>query len=122
MRDVICNEAVLFRPYCGGVVTRTRNASEYMLVLALCLVTNINCPLPQQIRNVHWKFLNSYLKTSFLRRTTSRQQVTGKLTTTGKYTRSRQQVNGNGKTTGTLRGTGLMEFAQYRPSPTDLVG
>jgi len=31
--------AVLFRPYCGGVVTRTRNVSEYMLVLALCLVT-----------------------------------------------------------------------------------
>jgi len=30
--------AVQFRPYCGGVVTRTRNASEYMLVLALCLV------------------------------------------------------------------------------------
>jgi len=29
--------AVPFRPYCGGVVTRTRNVSEYMLVLALCL-------------------------------------------------------------------------------------
>ena len=28
--------AVPFRPYCGGVVTRTRNVSEYMLVLALC--------------------------------------------------------------------------------------
>jgi len=27
-----------FRPYCGDVVTRTRNVSEYMLVLALCLV------------------------------------------------------------------------------------
>jgi len=27
-----------FRPYCGGVVTRTRNVSEYMLVLTLCLV------------------------------------------------------------------------------------
>jgi len=26
--------AVPFRPYCGGVVTRTRNVSEYMLVLA----------------------------------------------------------------------------------------
>jgi len=25
-------------PYCGGVVTRTRNVSEYMLVLVLCLV------------------------------------------------------------------------------------
>jgi len=30
--------AVPFRSYCGGVVTRTRNVSEYMLVLALCLV------------------------------------------------------------------------------------
>jgi len=28
-----------FRPYCAGVATRTRNVSEYMLVLALCLVT-----------------------------------------------------------------------------------
>ena len=27
-----------FRPYFGSVVTRTRNVSEYMLVLALCLV------------------------------------------------------------------------------------
>jgi len=31
--------AVPFRPYCGGVVTRMRNVSEYMLVLFLCLVT-----------------------------------------------------------------------------------
>jgi len=30
--------AVLFCPYCGGVVTRARNVSEYMIVLALCLV------------------------------------------------------------------------------------
>jgi len=30
--------AVPFRPYCGGVVMRTRNVSEYMLVLTLCLV------------------------------------------------------------------------------------
>jgi len=30
--------AVPFRPYCGGVVTQTRNGSEYILVLALCLV------------------------------------------------------------------------------------
>jgi len=30
--------AIPFRPYCGGVVTRTRNVSEYMLVLAVCLV------------------------------------------------------------------------------------
>jgi len=30
--------AVPFRPHRGGVVTRTRNVNEYMLVLALCLV------------------------------------------------------------------------------------
>jgi len=35
---VVCNEAVPLRPYCAGVATRTRNVSEYMLVLALCLV------------------------------------------------------------------------------------
>ena len=39
--DVMCNEAVPFRPYCAGVATRTRNVSEYMLVLTLCLVINI---------------------------------------------------------------------------------
>jgi len=38
MCDVICNEAVPFRPYCAGVATRTLNVSEYMLVAALCLV------------------------------------------------------------------------------------
>jgi len=38
VRDVICNEAVTFRLYCGDVVTRTRNVSECMLVLAVCLV------------------------------------------------------------------------------------
>ena len=43
MRDVICNEVVPFRPCCGGVVTRTRNVSEYMLVLALCLVEFCIC-------------------------------------------------------------------------------
>jgi len=31
--------AIPFRPYCGGVATRTRNVSEYMLVVALCLVS-----------------------------------------------------------------------------------
>jgi len=30
--------AVAFRPYCRDVITRTRNVSEYMLVLTLCLV------------------------------------------------------------------------------------
>jgi len=34
--------AVPFRPYCGGVVTQTRNVSEYMLVLDLCLVSFVN--------------------------------------------------------------------------------
>jgi len=36
--DVPAACVVPFRPYCGGVVTRTRIVSEYMLVLALCLV------------------------------------------------------------------------------------
>ena len=35
--------AVPFCPYCGGVVTRARNVSEYMLVLALCLVFIFIC-------------------------------------------------------------------------------
>ena len=30
--------AIPFRPYCGDVVMRTRNVSEYMLVLSVCLV------------------------------------------------------------------------------------
>ena len=30
--------AVSFRPYCGGVVPRTQNVSEYMLVFTLCLL------------------------------------------------------------------------------------
>jgi len=34
--------AIPFRPYCGGVVTRTHNVSEYMLVVALCLVIIYN--------------------------------------------------------------------------------
>jgi len=36
--DATAAYAAPFRPYYGGVVTRTRNVSEYMLVLALCLV------------------------------------------------------------------------------------
>jgi len=36
--DAFAACAVPFCPYCGGVVTRARNVSEYMLVLALCLV------------------------------------------------------------------------------------
>jgi len=36
--DVPAACAVPFRPYCVGVVTRTRNVSECMLVLAVCLV------------------------------------------------------------------------------------
>jgi len=47
LRDVICNEAVPFRPYCGGVVTRTRNVSEHMLVLTICLVVKAAAPKQQ---------------------------------------------------------------------------
>jgi len=35
--------AVPFRPYSGGVVTRTRDVSECMLVLALCPVDVVVC-------------------------------------------------------------------------------
>jgi len=36
--DVPAACAVPFCPYCGGVVTRARNVSEYMFLLALWLV------------------------------------------------------------------------------------
>jgi len=39
--DVPAACAVPFRPYCGGVVTRMRNVSEYIIVLALCLVLKL---------------------------------------------------------------------------------
>jgi len=38
--DAAASCAVPFRPYSVGVVTRTRNVSEYMPVLSLCLVCN----------------------------------------------------------------------------------
>ena len=34
--------SVRFCPYCGGVLTQARNVSEYMIVLALCLVTFVD--------------------------------------------------------------------------------
>ena len=43
VRDVVCNEAVPFHPYCGCVVTQPRNVSEHMLALALCLVVYGEC-------------------------------------------------------------------------------
>ena len=43
--------AVPFRPYCGGVVTRRRNVSEYMLVLALCLVIYLGYSAVMSIRS-----------------------------------------------------------------------
>ena len=49
--DVICNEAVPFRPYWAGVATRTRNVSEYMLVLALCLVLTCVGPIVDFFRD-----------------------------------------------------------------------
>jgi len=33
--------AIPFRPYCGAVVMQMRNVSEYMFVLALCLVPTV---------------------------------------------------------------------------------
>jgi len=44
--------AVPFRPYCGGVVTRTENVSEYMLVLALCLVVIGKCMLTVKLCSI----------------------------------------------------------------------
>ena len=47
--------ALPFRLYCGGIVTRTRNVTEYMLVLALCLVhllfgSNLGpCPVNERL-------------------------------------------------------------------------
>ena len=35
--------AIPFHPYCGGVIAR--NVSEYMLVLAVCLVSNCDYTL-----------------------------------------------------------------------------
>ena len=53
MRDVICNDTVLFcRPYCGSVVTRTRNVSEYMLVLTVCVVTFVVTFIQSTLSNI----------------------------------------------------------------------
>jgi len=41
--DVSAACAIPFSPYCEGVVTRIRNVSEYMLLLALCLVYIVLC-------------------------------------------------------------------------------
>jgi len=40
--DALAACTVPFRLYCAGVVTRTGNVSEYMLVLAVCLVYYCN--------------------------------------------------------------------------------
>jgi len=55
MRDIGCNEAIPFRPYCGGVVTRMRNISEYMLVLALCVVVVVYAICRYEFDIVGWK-------------------------------------------------------------------
>ena len=43
--------AVPLRPHCGGVLTRTRNVSEYMLVLYLCLVRLVADSLHDKLYN-----------------------------------------------------------------------
>jgi len=40
-----------FRPYCRGAVTRMRNVSKYMLVLAPCLVVVVLQRLPIIFQN-----------------------------------------------------------------------
>ena len=71
--------AVPFRPYCGAVVTRTRNVSEYMLVLALCLVFHCKHtkPFPSydqllKIRGVVWPWLRP-LEAAYHAPTTTRR-------------------------------------------------
>ena len=75
VRDVICNEAAPFRPYCWGVVTRTRNVSEYMLVLALCPVIFLSCrwwnknksnPYQRSHRSLQQHFRRSWIFGSLL--------------------------------------------------------
>ena len=58
--------AVPFRPYCGGVVTRTRNVSNCMLVLALCLVMAVLCNTAHHYIFALW-FLSSFFFLSFFR-------------------------------------------------------
>jgi len=57
--------AVPFRPYCGGVVTQTRYVSEYMHVLALCLVMVALCNRAEHIIFALW-FLSSIFFLFFL--------------------------------------------------------
>ena len=49
--------AVPFRSYCGGVVTRMRNVSEYMLVLPLRLVPFADKKCRWQVKL--WSFINT---------------------------------------------------------------
>ena len=64
---------VPFRPYCGGVVTRTRNVSEYMLVLAVCLVLRMcsrlgdsfNGSYSSSCENYQWLQITMQLKSLF---------------------------------------------------------
>ena len=55
--------ALPFRLYCGGIVTRTRNVTEYMLVLALCLVSTFRTmhalKLPAVPHQTKWRHLAS---------------------------------------------------------------
>jgi len=57
--------AVPFRPYCGGVVARTRNVSEYMLVLALCLVVVVVVVVALCNRADHYIFILFLSSSSF---------------------------------------------------------
>ena len=46
--------ALPFRPYGGGVITRTRNFGEYMLVLALCIVQLVLSTVELMYETSHW--------------------------------------------------------------------
>jgi len=59
--------AVPFRPYSGGVVTRTQNVSEYMLVLALCvfIFATVLTVVDEELYLIEFSKLLSKLKVDF---------------------------------------------------------
>jgi len=52
--DAPAASSIPFCPYCGDVVTRARNFSEYMLVLALCLIFTLSSPVSQARQQVSY--------------------------------------------------------------------
>jgi len=65
--DVPTACAVPFRPYSVGVVTRTQNVIEYMLVLALCLFifATVLTVVDEELYLIEFSKLLSKLKVDF---------------------------------------------------------